>query len=637
MRKSFLLLAAMLCGMLIYAQEIIVESSMYDHVQDLHEQSTAKSLSILQETQAHGDWIHQIPEPTMDAIFFKLDQEQLSKIESTDYELAEQNMPGLLEGLKLKLMKVELFSPDFKAFTDDGNLNQIEIERGTHFRGVVDGDERSLVSISVFSDRIYGSILSSEYGRWNFGTIVEAEVAYLYPESLQAEGPPCATEDDGYVYTMDEITPKLDGRDPGDPVDIYIEADYDVYLNKGSVSAASSYLTGLFNEVASLFSAESVTVQISEIVIQTDGTQYPGSSSSQFLSSFQSQRTSWNGDLAILVNLVNVGGVAAGFNGLCNSNRRSSMCYAGIYSSYASVPTYSWSVDVFAHELGHLFGSRHTHACVWNGNGTAIDGCYTTEGSCTRPSFRGPGTIMSYCHLSGNNGKDFSQAFGTQPGQVLRNSVAAASCLGGGGTPHCENGIQDADEEGIDCGGADCDPCPPSSCNIPSPTNTTRVSKKGATCNWSSVSGASSYNVEIRRQGTSSWSSFSTTETKIRFGGLAKNTNYEWRVQADCSDWSSICTFRTGGSRTQSCGGSQIMHPDFALYPNPASQEVILRFPQELEGSVGVKFLDELGRVVLDSKISGTNSFDVTDLPRGLYFVRLQVDDDIETHKLILR
>ncbi|MDP4851578.1 MAG: hypothetical protein NWR22_00230, partial [Saprospiraceae bacterium] len=82
-----------------------------------------------------------------------------------------------------------------------------------------------------------------------------------------------------------------------------------------------------------------------------------------------------------------------------------------------------------AHELGHTLGSSHTHACVWNGNNTAIDGCYSTEGGCN--SFGLPaagGTIMSYCHLR-RVGINFSLGFGVQPGNVIRNTIAQASCL----------------------------------------------------------------------------------------------------------------------------------------------------------------------------------------------------------------
>lgn len=73
-----------------------------------------------------------------------------------------------------------------------------------------------------------------------------------------------------------------------------------------------------------------------------------------------------------------------------------------LYNYYNNVPNYSWSVQVVTHEFGHLLGSKHTHACVWNGNNTAIDGCAGgTEGGCSTPGipFNG-GTIMSYCHMT---------------------------------------------------------------------------------------------------------------------------------------------------------------------------------------------------------------------------------------------
>lgn len=54
---------------------------------------------------------------------------------------------------------------------------------------------------------------------------------------------------------------------------------------------------------------------------------------------------------------------------------------------------------VVAHELGHNFGSRHTHHCGWGGQyGGAIHKCAPSEGgSCFEGSQQMVGTIMSYC------------------------------------------------------------------------------------------------------------------------------------------------------------------------------------------------------------------------------------------------
>lgn len=198
----------------------------------------------------------------------------------------------------------------------------------------------------------------------------------------------------------------------------------------------ANWMNGLINEVYTLYNNEGIIMATSVLNIWDTPSPYTGNDDVQRLASFQSLNGVLDGDLAHYVTLrAQDGGRAGSFNGLCNADYDASMCYSGLGTTYQFVPVYSYNVMVCTHEMGHLLGSRHTHACVWNGDNTRIDNCGGNsgfpEGNCNSnpPDPAQGGTIMSYCHLPGRPGVNFNLGFGPQPGNVIRNSVNGASCL----------------------------------------------------------------------------------------------------------------------------------------------------------------------------------------------------------------
>ena len=365
-------------------------------------------------------------------------------------------------GSKNLQLELKEFVMEYRVTTSSGEtLPQNRNIR--HYHGIVKGDPNSVVAITFGEDEIIGLVATDE-GNFNLAFDKQSGEHIFYNDKnlKQKKGFICATQtDDGFEGYDPEILFQnsrlfsLSDR----TVRFYCETTFDIFLTRGNVAAVETFISGLYNQVAVLYRNESITVALSQIHVWDTLDPYANIpivnnsllNLSNYLVLFQIIRTSFNGDLGQLVTFRNLGvtilgGVAAGINGLCNDtiSKKLSVAQIADVNNFPNVPTYSESVSVTTHELGHLFGSQHTHACVWNGNNTAIDGCEKPEGNCPKPAIpANGGTIMSYCDLPGGPGIDFNLGFGAQPGNVIRYSVIKATCLPTFSAPYylCHSGV----------------------------------------------------------------------------------------------------------------------------------------------------------------------------------------------------
>ena len=382
-----------------------------------------------------------------DATLLSLNQGEIEKLLKKPTDLLQLNIPLIGSGpMELQLYQAQVFTEGFHVYAASNPNEPYPYNSGLYYWGIVNGDEHSLAGLAIHKEEVMGFIYY-EGVVYNLGKLNETNdgthIIYKENDLIITNSLGCSVNDNHFVGNdVDGL--QINAEKAADNcVRMYVEVDFDIYNGKGGVTQAADYVSDVFAQVAILYANESINFTVNEILVWDVVDPYTGTSTSDYLNQFRTALNgSYNGDLAHLVGYNGGGGIAY-VDVLCNGLY--GVGYSDINSTYANVPTYSWTIEVLTHEIGHNLGSRHTHDCVWNGNNTAIDGCGPAAGygnSCGGGPLPSSGTIMSYCHLVSGVGIDFNLGFGQQPGDLIRNEVYNAPCL-------APCGVQGTDDAGI--------------------------------------------------------------------------------------------------------------------------------------------------------------------------------------------
>lgn len=444
--------------------------------------------------------------------------------------LHQAELPGILlqlpgpdgEVRELELLRVDILGPGFTAVASSGASSE---HQGLHYRGQLRDQPGSLAAISIFDNGLMGMFVDASGQTYQLGALENDPETYVLYNSndLRTQMPlHCDADEDALVPGSGD-EPVAGDRGVGcKTVQIYFECDYKLYTDKGSnLTNAVNYVTGLFNQVATLYANDNVGVAISQVYVWTSPDPYQAyTNTSAVLTAFRNTRgTNHNGNLAHFLSTRSLGGGIAYLDVVCFKDYAHGV--SAIAGSFQNVPVYSWSVEVLTHELGHNLGAWHTHSCYWPGG--AIDNCYSPEGSCPAgPAPVNGGTIMSYCHLT-NNGINFVHGFGSLPGNRIREKVLNATCLPASGTP-------------------------------PTGLNTASITATSAVLGWIAVPGATQYTIQYKVSALSTWQTAGTSVANTySLGGLSANTSYQWQVKTDCSGFSTAAGFATTSSGGTPC------------------------------------------------------------------------------------
>lgn len=437
--------------------------------------------------------------------------------------------------LVVDLVQVPNLTEDFVVRTSISKGLPVTYDKGHYYRGIVRGDDESIVAISFFKNEVIGMISTKTHRNIVIGRLEKTNnskdyIIYSDKDLMIENNFECGADKTNLSISNSSIV-KSEGANVGGCVRVYFELDFGTFVNRGSRANAVNYITACFNNVAALYQNEMISTTISEIFVWETPDSYPVGGGSAALNAIKSARPTFNGDLAHLVS-IRTGSSFSGIAWLFTGSPYTVLCsefkyaYSQTSPSFNAIPTYSWTIEVLTHEMGHNMGSPHTQSCTWPGG--AIDGCVAVEGSCARPPVPPPntGTIMSYCHQVSSVGINFSLGFGPLPGDRIRTAIQSVNCLNSTCTALCTAPGQ------------------------PTPTN---ITTNSALIGWGAIPSAQSYTVEYKTSASVNWTSVNIATNSLTLTNLLASTVYNVRVYTVCSPSSSssaspIANFTTTGA-----------------------------------------------------------------------------------------
>jgi len=361
-----------------------------------------------------------------------------------------QNITIKNKNQKIAFEQVEIHSTDFHVTSSDGIINYPDTKNSIFYRGYIVGDVKSWATLSVYNTTLQYMIATDEGNfeilpdkngnyKGNFYKNEDKSHECINIDGVSAPDQPVKIQHNGGLRT-------------GNCLQVYMEVDRFTYLQFGDITSTTNWVNALFLNVSTIYALHDVPLVLSQVNIwNTVQDPYAAlndisSVRDQFVNTLQNNYT---GRIAHLLTTRPLGGgISNGIGGICNSypSYPGPQCVSTGLSSINTIQqNYSYNAYVVAHEMGHVLGLRHTHACVWNNTLIQIDDCgnlhatnqqETPEGQ-TCYNVSNPilpavgGTIMSKCNLIGGVGINLNHGFGTIPGQLLYEKFIYVNCSTG--------------------------------------------------------------------------------------------------------------------------------------------------------------------------------------------------------------
>ncbi len=182
-------------------------------------------------------------------------------------------------------------------------------------------------------------------------------------------------------------------------------------------------------------------------------------------------------------------------------------------------------------------------------------------------------------------------------------------------------------------------------CPTPTGLYVNGITVTTAVLHWAAVGGAINYNIQYRPSAGGTWSTATSTTTSKTITLLNYSTNYEFQVQAVCSDSStgSFSLSDTFTTHNPPAAINELSHGNTAkVYPNPVTGNFSVEFSLSQPAELNIAIADITGRVVkqlyngMADAGSSVLSFDKANLAKGVYVLAITADSKLIRNEKIV-
>ncbi len=359
----------------------------------------------------------------------------------------------------LRLRRIEVFRPGAPIVVNRATRRETFRAPDTaHFAGTVAGRDGSFAFLSVDAQETRG-LVSDGAGLWQVGsTDGTPEVHWIDPNGPDGGGAaPWGCESEEAIEPLGgspiaaaraaaAILTAAAAEAPAIYVaDVAVETDAEFHDLFETTDEAIAYVGDLFAAMSAIYERDvGATLRVSHLSLWSEGPEsdpWTATSTMAGLNEFMDAWRASHGDVertvAHFLSGKRTGGGVAYVGVLCSSYY--GYGFTGSINGRFSVsdPWLFWDVMGVSHELGHNFGSGHTHCYS-----PPIDQCYNGQSGCytgtTSVPSNGGGTIMSYCHLRSGGYSNINLWFGREGlygddslrvPDLMRSRVESAWCM----------------------------------------------------------------------------------------------------------------------------------------------------------------------------------------------------------------